>query len=61
MAFDEDHSRARIGNSAANLSVMRHPALNLLNAEETLKVGIKTKRARAGWDHPYLLKVIWGN
>jgi predicted transposase YbfD/YdcC len=60
MAFDEDHSRARIGNSAVNLAVIRHLALNLLKAEKTLKVGIKTKRAKAGWDHTYLLKVIWG-
>jgi predicted transposase YbfD/YdcC len=61
MAFDEDHSRARVGNSAANLSVIRHIALNLLKAEKSLKVGIKTKRARAGWDHSYLLKIIFGD
>ncbi|MDC0535754.1 ISAs1 family transposase, partial [Francisellaceae bacterium] len=61
MAFDEDHSRARVGNSAANLSVIRHIALNLLKVEKSLKVGIKTKRARAGWDHSYLLKIIFGN
>lgn len=61
MAFDEDHSRARIGHSGANLAVIRHIALNLLKAEKSLKVGIKTKRARAGWDHSYLLKIIFGN
>lgn len=58
MAFDEDHSRARIGNSAANLSTVRHIALNLLKADSSLKVGIKTKRARAGWDNSYLMKLI---
>lgn len=60
MAFDEDHSRAREGNSAANLAVIRHLALNLLKAEKSTKVGIKTKRARAGWDERYMLKVIEG-
>lgn len=58
VAFDEDRSRARQGHSAANLTVIRHIALNLIKQENTSKVGVKTKRAKAGWDNGYLLKVL---
>ena len=53
VGFDEDHSRARQGHSAANLAIVRHIALNLLKGERSNKVGIQTKRARAGWDQKY--------
>jgi len=58
LAFDEDSNRTRTGHSAANLAVIRHIALNLIKAEETAKVGIKTRRLMAGWDNEYLLKII---
>ena len=60
MSFDEDRSRARIGNSAANLSIVRHAALNLLKNDTSMKVGIKIKRLKAGWDPRYLRKIIKG-
>ena len=58
VAFGEDNSRARVGNSAENLSVPRRMALNMLKSETALKVGVAAKRKRAGWDGEYLLKVI---
>jgi len=58
IAFDEDGNRTRKGNSAANLAVIRHIALNLVKAEKTAKVGIKTKRLMAGWENDYLLKIM---
>lgn len=58
VAFDEDSNRTRKGNSAANLAATRHIALNLIKAEKTAKVGVKTKRLMAGWDNDYLLKII---
>ena len=58
VAFDEDANRTRTGHSAANLSVLRHMALNLIKAEASTKVGVKTKRAKAGWDNQYLLKIL---
>ncbi len=59
-AFDEDRQRNRVGNSAANLAVIRHISLNLLKSDKTAKVGMKAKRLKAGWDEEYLLKVILG-
>ncbi|MEI6268409.1 MAG: ISAs1 family transposase [Methylococcaceae bacterium] len=59
-AFDEDSQRARLGNSAANMTVIRHIALNLIKSEKTAKVGVKNKRLKAGWDENYLLKVVLG-
>lgn len=58
VAFQEDHNRSRIGNSAVNQSVLRHYALNQLRLEKSAKIGVKAKRKKAGWDNQYLLKVL---
>jgi len=58
VAFDEDSNRTRKGHSAANLSIIRHIALNLIKKEKTSKVGVKTKRLKAGWNNDYLLRII---
>jgi predicted transposase YbfD/YdcC len=58
IAFREDESRLRKDNGAQNFAVLRHMALNLLKQEATLKVGVKNKRLRAGWDPNYLLSVL---
>jgi predicted transposase YbfD/YdcC len=58
MAFDEDSNRTRQGYSASNLAVIRHIALNLIKKEKTSKVGVKTKRLKAGWSNEYLLKIL---
>ena len=60
IAFDEDHQRVRKDNGPANFAVLRHIALNLLKQDKTVKVGIKAKRLKAGWDEPYLLKILFG-
>lgn len=61
IGFDEDHQRVRKDNGPANFAVLRHIALNLLKQEKTVKAGIKAKRLKAGWDEPYLLKVLFGH
>ena len=58
VAFREDDCRVRIGYGAQNFAVLRHLALNLLKHETSIKVGIKTKRHKAGWSTAYLHKVL---
>jgi predicted transposase YbfD/YdcC len=58
IAFREDENRARKDHAPQNLAVLRHLALNLLKQDTSLKIGIKAKRLRAGWDHQYLLNVL---
>ena len=60
IGFAEDHQRVRKDNGPANFAVLRHIALNLLKQEKSVKAGIKAKRLKAGWDEPYLLKVLCG-
>ena len=60
VSFDEDRCRIRKGHGAENFSRLRRIALNLLQRETSRKVGIKTKRLVAGWDHDYLLKLLTG-
>ncbi|MBF0549716.1 MAG: ISAs1 family transposase [Deltaproteobacteria bacterium] len=58
VTFREDESRIRKGNSAENMAVIRHMALNLLKQEKTAKASMKVKRKRCGWDNDYLLKIL---
>ena len=60
IAFREDESRIRKGNGAENFAILRHIALNLLNKEDTAKIGMKNKRLKAGWNESYLEKVLAG-
>lgn len=58
MAFREDNSRVRKDHAPQNFAIIRQLALNLLQRDTSLKVGINAKRKRAGWDHDYLLKIL---
>jgi predicted transposase YbfD/YdcC len=58
VAFREDQSRIRAGHAAQNMAAVQRLALSLLNQEDSLAVGVKNKRLRAGWDHDYLRKVL---
>ncbi len=58
IAFREDESRVRKDHGPRNLALLRRLALNLLKHETSLKVGVKAKRLRAGWDAPYLRQVL---
>ena len=60
IAFREDESRVRKGNGPQNFAMLRKIALNLLKTEKSAKIGVKEKRLNAGWDHDYLIRVLFG-
>ena len=54
----EDTSQCFRGYSAENLAVIRHVGLNLLSRDKKTKIGVKTKRLKAGWDDNYLKDIL---
>lgn len=58
VAFGEDATRKRAQNASQNFSILCKIALNLLKNEKSLKVGVKSRRLKAGWDNHYLIKLL---
>lgn len=58
VSFNEDLRRVRKNHAAENFSRLCRIALNLLKSEKTAKIGVKGKRLKAGWDEPYLLRLL---
>src|ERR1035441_281394 len=58
VGFGEDLDRKRAGHTAQNFSVLNRIALNLLKQDKSSKRGVKGKRLKAAWNHPYLLKLL---
>jgi predicted transposase YbfD/YdcC len=58
VAFGEDMSRKRIENAAQNFSLINKIALNILKNDKSSKLGIKSKRLKAGWSSAYLEKIL---
>ena len=57
VAFHEDASRKRAGDSAQNFSTINKIGLTMLK-KDTLKASIMTKRLNAGWNEAYLKKLL---
>ena len=58
MNFNEDRCRCRVDNSGENLAVIRHIALNLYKAFNSVKLSMKAKRFRCSFDDDFLFSVI---
>lgn len=58
VAFHEDSCQIKVENGAANMAILRHIALNLLNKEKSCKRSIKGKMLKAGRNQDYLFKVL---
>src|SRR5262249_61278753 len=48
--FAEDRNRARTGNAAANLALLRRWVISLLRRDTSVTGGIEKKRLQAGWN-----------
>jgi len=60
VSFGEDDRRIRKDHGAENFSRLCRIALNLIKSDKSLKVGVKAKRKKAGWDEPYMLRLLTG-
>lgn len=58
VAFCEDDSRVRETAARENLAVLRHIAMTQLK-QDPAKLGIKTKRLKAGWSESYLAELLF--
>lgn len=58
VVFDEDQSRIRQGYAAENAALLRKLAVSVLKQDTTSKLSRKGKRQQAGWDDPYLARVL---
>ena len=64
MYFAEDRNRARTGNAAANLGLLRRWVISLLRRNESISGGIEKKRLQAAWNdevREMLLGLFVGN
>ena len=55
--MNEDQDRTRLGHAPANLAVLRHMALNVMQKEPS-KGSLRGKFKRAGWNDTYLAKLL---
>jgi predicted transposase YbfD/YdcC len=60
VGFQEDKLKAKAGNIAENLAVIRHVCLNLLKKDKFTRAGIANKRLKAALDQEYLLHLLSG-
>uniref|UniRef100_U1JSW0 Transposase ISAs1 family protein n=1 Tax=Pseudoalteromonas citrea DSM 8771 TaxID=1117314 RepID=U1JSW0_9GAMM len=58
VSFREDDSRIRRGNTAGNMTAVRHITLTMLRKEQACKKGIKAKRFKAALNTDYAEKVL---
>ena len=58
VVFQEDQCRARLGNAAENLALLRRLALNLMEKEGTRHASLRVKGRAAGWDDDLMAQIL---
>ena len=58
VVFQEDQSRARLGNAAENLALLRRLAMNLMEKEGTKHASLRVKGRTAGWDDKLMTQIL---
>jgi predicted transposase YbfD/YdcC len=57
VTMNEDQARNRLDHGPNNLAVLRHMALNILNAQKS-KISNRRKIKRAGWSNAFLANLL---
>jgi predicted transposase YbfD/YdcC len=57
VVVNEDQTRNRYGNSAYNLAILRHMALNLIQRDHS-QVSLRSKFNLAAWKDEFLAKLL---
>jgi predicted transposase YbfD/YdcC len=57
VVMNEDQTRNRYGNSAYNLAILRHMALNLIQRDHS-QVSLRSKFNLAAWKDEFLAKLL---
>ncbi len=57
VTMNEGQARNRLDNGPNNLAVLRHMALNILDAEKS-KITKRRKIKRAGWSNAFLANLL---
>jgi predicted transposase YbfD/YdcC len=60
VSYGEDKCKVRKDHGSKNLSVLRRCTMNILKQDTVTKAGIKSRRAKAGWNRSYMLKLLDG-
>ncbi len=58
MAFGEDQCRVRVENAAHNFAILRRITMNLLRRDTKTRVGLKTRRLKAGASDQYRASLL---
>jgi hypothetical protein len=58
ISFRDDDSRIRQGNAPENITVIKHVALNMLQANKQRRESIKGLRKVAAWDHDRMHNIL---
>jgi len=61
VVMSEDKARNRKDNSAQNMAIIRHLALNLMKNDPSINLSLKQMKKKMEWDHDYAMALVFGN